>query len=60
MNTQRVRNALFTLLVHPEHCKSDNDADLQLALWSIDPFEQGSVAEILHESICALAQGRLK
>lgn len=51
MNTQRVRNALYTFLHHPEQLSPGSDTDLQLALHSDNPLEQGLVMEMLREAI---------
>lgn len=51
MNRFRVSQALYTLLYHPEQLLPGTKADLQLALWSDNPYEQGQVAEILWTAI---------
>lgn len=51
MNTQRVRNAIFTLLNHPDQLNPGSAADLHLALWTENPFYQGAVSEILRHAI---------
>jgi hypothetical protein len=60
MNIFRVKTALFTLLIHPEHLLPGDRATLEMALHSDDPLEQGIVYEILHTLIKEHAAGRLR
>lgn len=51
INPNRVRQALYTLLVHPEQLTPGAAADLSLAMQTTDPMAMGVVYEVLREGV---------
>lgn len=51
INPNRVRQALYTLLAHPEQLLPGTAADLSLAMRITDPMSMGVVYEILRQGV---------